>query len=386
MTNMKLKHTKNNLFLLFNVRGFSMVGVLFSAGLMGGLAMVLAELSKQQLTLEKRSETNLELNILEQKIKRIIYNDTACLNTIQAPAQQIQGASVQPDAIINKAGGVVFETIGRNPNAVYGKGLIRIKRMRLKVINVTSPNPTSNKTAEVNLRITFQKNSRAIIGENELIKNYPLTIELDSSNNPLSCHSELQAAISTATKQICENLGGTYDDVSGKCPPPMAISCSPFSGTGHRDPNIPNHSANSFVAGFDASGRPICGTPPSLPHPTGENCFMLRDYLAAGGGDIEGPMFKILNIANPDPAYHNSLSRHIHVFPGDPNAHPNRYIDLQSIYINEPAPAPTTLPEICPTGYSSRWTCPYNGTAHPSAFQITMCGKSVELLEHHCCK
>ena len=249
-----------------------MAGMLAAAGMMGGLALVLAELGKQQLSLEKKSASNLEVNALTQQIRRIIYDDAACRNTIGATTVLATGttptpvASVPLDSIRNKNGTEVFKKKSHpvDPDTTYGNDLIQIEQLLLRDIIISSG---TIRTAEVNLRVIFEKTSRAITGYNRVIKDFPLSVELNATNNtPSRCYSDLQAAETIAKKQLCESLGGTYDDANGECPPPMASQCT---------------NTTSVVGGFDNSGNvdnTACRALPGSLHPTGENCFLLTDF------------------------------------------------------------------------------------------------------------
>ena len=64
--------------------GFSIVGVLIAAAMMGGLSLFLAQMTKQQHETQKKVETGTEFTQLQQKILTVLYDGDACLATLGA--------------------------------------------------------------------------------------------------------------------------------------------------------------------------------------------------------------------------------------------------------------------------------------------------------------
>ena len=65
-----------------DIKGFTLVGVLIAAGMSGGLATILAQLTRQQMVVQTRSQTGIDMDELSQRISNILRNKQACLNTI----------------------------------------------------------------------------------------------------------------------------------------------------------------------------------------------------------------------------------------------------------------------------------------------------------------
>ena len=59
-----------------------MVGALAAAGLVGGLALMLAQLTREQMGTQKRIETEAEITAVSQRIVRTLYDGDACRNTL----------------------------------------------------------------------------------------------------------------------------------------------------------------------------------------------------------------------------------------------------------------------------------------------------------------
>ena len=235
-------------------KGFSIVSVLIAAGMMGGLSLIILQLSKQQISIEKKGETEMELGVLREQIGNILYNDTACIKTIRSGTLIDSSSVVTPigiGSIKNQAGQDVIV-----PHDTYGNGLIKVISISLDNISIT------NTTAEMDLQITFKKSSRAISGYNRAVKTFPLSVELDTSGRAISCNSDLSSATVTAKKQICKKLGGVYNSTSKKCQSPIAQKCT-----------------SGLVQRFNAMGKPVCITPQNPPpHPAGKNCFLISLY------------------------------------------------------------------------------------------------------------
>ena len=67
---------------LRNDHGFSIVGVLVAAGMLGGLSLYLATVTRQQHVTQRKAETGAELVGLHHKIIAVLYDSDACLATL----------------------------------------------------------------------------------------------------------------------------------------------------------------------------------------------------------------------------------------------------------------------------------------------------------------
>ena len=203
------------LFLKNNRRGFSITGVIVAAGMMGGLALFLANLSKQQHVTQKKAETGVEITGLHQKILSVLYDGEACTASLGvdsfipiAGTNQTRGLN----QLKNKAGTVVVEA---------GKKINRL----LEVESITLKNTRGNTgmTREVDMEFVIKKTSKAITGYEKVVKTFPLTVELKTLPNVLArCHHTLDAKEEGIKESMCVGLGGTFTAHSGSVP----SSCS----------------------------------------------------------------------------------------------------------------------------------------------------------------
>ena len=263
-------------FLRTNIQGFSLAGAISAGGLMGGLTLVLAELSKQQVKMEKRNESNLEINALSDQIRRILNDGDACRNTFNGLTITTTTLIGTLTEIKNKADKVVFE-VGKT----YGNGLVSLVSMSL---NDFAHNVAS---AEFNVKITLKKTSGAITGYKQTVRNFPISVELDGSNQVVRCHATLQDTIDLSKKQLCTFLGGT----------PSGSNCD---ATDNQCP------AGQYATSFQANGGPVCEPLGENPHsPEDRNCFLKTTYRAfPGAPKHEGWLKFALDTSNPN--IHNS--------------------------------------------------------------------------------
>ena len=381
-----------------------MVGAISAAGLMGGLAMVLAQIQKQHPTLQKRTQSSVELEALSQRISRILYNPDACLNTIRNTTPSTpaftNGSSFPVSSIKNANGTDVIEVANSTTGLpTYGNGLIKINSIQLRSNTVTSTG------AQFTLAVTMEKTSRAITGYRQANRNYRLTAVLNSGQ-PSQCQTDLSVALLQAQNEFCSELGGTVDT--------STLACSIANATTSTNTNTmqcPN--ANEFPIGFEptlSDGRlqikcaPVVAPP--VAHPTGFNCFHLAAY--AGDHGQANALFQ-----EADATALSDENEHIIA-----NRNFLRATDFNRLrrWILNPACTPPTTPVAdpypnippsytctisgtdhtvyrCPSGYTDLFINPmgaivdfpnpdYN-TLHPHK---VFAGAYVAYMQHHCCQ
>ena len=213
------------------------MGVIIGAGMMGGLALMLAQMTKQQHQLQKKAETGVEVVALSQRIMRTLYDGDACMQTLGTGTAIDTTAGAPPlnvGAIKNKNGRDIVVT-----GDTYGN-----RQLKVSSIRVTDPIRTGD-TAEAKLRVVMERTSRAYKGEKTVTKDFDLTLNLDTSANPptlVGCATGGGELIA-----MCNALGGTWG--GGKCalaPPP-----SPKPTTG-------SCGAGEAMTGVDGNGDAVC--------------------------------------------------------------------------------------------------------------------------------
>ena len=232
--------------------GFTIIGTLISAGMMGGLSLLLADLTRKQLVLQMSAETDLEITALYSRMTRTLYNGQACNQTLNV------GQTVQQGDTINAIKNSDNESIFIN-GSEYGKGLVRIESMELG-----TPQITGN-SGEVDIVVTLVKQSKAIKSKKKVIRRLPLNLEVSSGTTPnlINCHFSgedipqiisdvvvvdvdplLDGEVVLGKESMCTMMGGTYD---ANVDPPCVFSGSlddawePETNPTGPDVDIPRH-------------------------------------------------------------------------------------------------------------------------------------------------
>ena len=263
------------------------MGTLITASMMGGLALLLADLTKKQYIVQRKAETQLEVSSLMSRMFRTLYRGKACNHTLGVGQSINNGRDI--DFIKDKDGNSVLNTTDK-----YGNGLLMIESMTLTNTRITGT------SGEVTLKVVLEKQSKAIKGSNKVVRTLPLSVEVSpGTTNMLNCHytGEDLAQIATgivtndidplatgkangAKQSICVMMGGTYNASSS---PP----CS-FSGT-LSSQTPPLLTTQHYVP-------PIVETP--------EPCFCDKDEsicapITDAGSDLECGIKQGSNTGNP---------------------------------------------------------------------------------------
>ena len=194
-----------------SIRGFSIINVMMAAGMMGGLALLLAQMTKQQQEAQKQAETGVEVTALSQRIVRTLYDGKACLKTLEGgTTPRIISAtnSFAIDSILNKNGQPIIKTMGLDPNITYGNRLLKVSSIKLLKPVI------SGGQAEAELEVVMRRESSAYKGQKTIAKRFPLTLNLDIATSQLiSCAATSEAQ----TQAVCTSLGGKWNGATGKC-------------------------------------------------------------------------------------------------------------------------------------------------------------------------
>ena len=288
----------------------SMVGVLTAAGLAGGLAMIVAQVTKQQMQTQKKSETGVEVVAMSQRIVRTLYDGDACLNTIGAGTAISAGGSITVNAIKNKKGEDVYKSLDNDPNApAYGNRLLKVKS--LKVVVPPSPNPITGDQAEAELEVVMRRESSAYTGQKTVTKKFPITLELDASKQLTGCVSDVSAIADPvkkeAKKEICLELGGNWGGTPEQCTYericPQGQYLESFGKAGKVCKPLPlalPSCTQDQTIGYDSTGTPECrsavtgGKPEMFTH---RNAIM-----GVSGVDLTNNVTTLANHLNCSPA------------------------------------------------------------------------------------
>ena len=340
-----------------------MVGAISAAGLMGGLALVLAQMSRQQMVFQKRSQSQAEVEAISRRIGRMLYNPQSCLKTVENVGiiSSFTSTTTMPLYTIRNSSGRNVYTV----NNTYGNGLVKVSSLQLK--NFASIGSTGRVRAT--LQVGLEKTSKAVSGYKKAIRTYDLVINVDPVVfYPTACETDLSAV----KQELCEELGRTYDTANQTCAPVTAnLSCPPPANTG--DPPL-------FPIGFESDGTPFgvrltcVPSPDFLSHPAGFNCFLYALHSGNHGGtgnafqprteEIGGVTYSA--VINTQPPNNSSPSR-------------PRLVTLLDRWTK-------TGTEDCPSGYTSRYINPIGSIPNFNDGSNETTGAQYAYMQHYCCR
>ena len=228
----------------FGKRAFSFTEVMIAAGLLGGLGLFSLNLNESQTADQSFSATALAIETLYQRIYLNVEDHSVCTQTLQGISGQIDNGNTIND--IYDRQGNVFISKGDSDN----RGLVEIDSIELANLNKVS----SNLNAEVDLKITFKKLSRALASssggtERKVAYTVPLQIILRSNGNFERCPAPADDA---KQKALCEDFYGTWNSGTKKCQLPFFGSNCP-AGEGVQ--SLQGNDANNINLGCDDAVR-----------------------------------------------------------------------------------------------------------------------------------
>jgi hypothetical protein len=208
---------------LKNQKGVSMVGVLMAAAMAGGVALLVAQIGKNSNQITQETNANNDINALVNRIEKYMLHSESCNETI-----------TQFPSLINGGGPIGFgnKKIKSNYSGIVSDQLAvgdKIGKVTVAAIQIERKN--SN---EVDIILSIDKkgglNSPTEVfnpdgslasqsGRRIIQKRINLHSQF-TGNVPSKCFSQLDNAVSSAVKRICDNFGGAYDSTTVNCTPP----------------------------------------------------------------------------------------------------------------------------------------------------------------------
>jgi hypothetical protein len=181
--------------LKMNNKGFSLVEIAVAGGLLGGLALLGASVSKNMIQGQKSAETKMEELEMRRQIISLLSDRTACTNTFSGSTIGSEISSIK-----NVAAAVIFQT-----GSEYGNGSLKINSMTTTDTGQTF----TDGTRSVNLTVSLTKLktiSRQI--KNPVI---PLRVRAASASSPISyCFADSEQIVTTS----CLAAGGIWNGSS----------------------------------------------------------------------------------------------------------------------------------------------------------------------------
>ena len=249
-----------------NDKGFSIIGIIMSAGMVSGLAMALSSIVKDQKTVQRKTEGYFEISNLSYRILRTLENDNACTQTLGAGTKIVKSAKWS--SIKNRNGDIVLDKSKK-----YGNGLIAIQSIIPKDIK------TEGRAGEMNLQVTFKK-----MDTTEIIKTFPLYIEVDNSRKLVKCHSNSRNISSMAKERMCRMMDGIFEPSNEECNLDYLILegqkqiCNSIKGAFKNNP--PRCDMDSFVS---ETAKEICKSVQGKYDVLTGECALPTPSLSEGG-------------------------------------------------------------------------------------------------------
>jgi type II secretory pathway pseudopilin PulG len=201
------------LFFKFSQHGFSLVEALVAVGLLGGIALVVVKQSEQAGLNESQLNATQEVNAIVNQISTILAQKNNCTATVKG-----KGVNDSLDAIYRGddpttqgfRDSVAAQKTGREVFKLHeplSSRRLLISEMRL----VQKQAPSGDDLGDF-LRLKFISELHP-----DMIKDFQIIGDKDSSGKFISCHSVMFNEIEEGIAQTCGSIGGEWDEVNKKC-------------------------------------------------------------------------------------------------------------------------------------------------------------------------
>lgn len=192
--------------------GFSLVEVLIVAGLLGGLALVIANINTDMSRTIRRAESTSEIVNIHSAISQILLAGRGCVNTL---AGQNVTATFNINAIRSQTDPPydVF-TVGES----YGQDRAQINYIRVAPDGPLTQSTPTERTGNITVTVGYERISNAQMGTPYTIdREINLQVITNNAGVLQECFSAEYNAIETARQLACEAIEGTYDPITGDC-------------------------------------------------------------------------------------------------------------------------------------------------------------------------
>ncbi len=166
-----------------NQKGMGLVEVLIAAGILGGLSLIIMELSSNSQKSVSTLEASSDILTVVQGIQGVLSNPVNCTETFKNKiATNETNAVAQLKDISSGMFKDNFKTVSADPSMVYGQRRLKIKSYSLS--DATSDVSVAA-LRTTHLVIGFDKGNSAL--NKNVSKRIPLKVEIDGSGRILSC-------------------------------------------------------------------------------------------------------------------------------------------------------------------------------------------------------
>jgi len=218
-----------------NNKGFSLVQVMVAAGLLGGVALGVMQLSKQMQSTTIMGATNLEENQIINHISTILLDADSCEKTFVGLAF---GDPVESIKRV-KSNGEAMEVYSLGET--YGNRTISLKDMKL-----------GGKDGEEYLELVLRRLKSGYAGPKEIRKKIALKLVI-KDDKVVNCFSELSNVTETSVKKSCLSIGAIYDANTQRCKNIKLIEHESQVCAGENCKNIKDYIADVVVEISDKS-------------------------------------------------------------------------------------------------------------------------------------
>ena len=192
----------------FKKRGFTLIEIIMSIGIMGLISLGMAKLLDQQTKAAKEVEARAEIISLSLTVSKMLFGKRSCTETFAG-----QGIFVGQsyNEIKNHKGDVVV-SVGNK----YANGLVYVESIKLSDRSIIQEGVDKKRYVYVTLKVVFKNNFKGSF-KKRTSREFPLRLEIDYIDRFIACYSPIESAVSMALKESCERQGGGYNSATKKC-------------------------------------------------------------------------------------------------------------------------------------------------------------------------
>lgn len=181
-------------------RGFSLVEVLISVGLISGVALSVAKLGNDSAKISKTTSTNTEINNFLSEVSYILSDKNSCDATLGAN-RTVGSAIPSIIRVRNGAASTVFEAGAKK----YLNGAFSIDRI------YTEATPSG-----ADIVFDIKRGSGYELSSNVVKRKIPLKVVMNG-NVIQSCFSDIETLIETAVRAACVGTAARFDETTKQC-------------------------------------------------------------------------------------------------------------------------------------------------------------------------
>ena len=185
-------------------KGFSIRSIIVLASLASGFAVFLTGIFKEQQVVTKKTEAYFEVGNLSYTILRTLENEDACTQTLGLGTRITDSAKWT--SIKDKDGKIILDDSDK-----YGNGIVQVQLMIPKNIKIEGTK------GDMSIQIKFKKMSTQEGESNEIVKMFPVSMEVDDSLRLVKCRGNSRNIVTTSKERMCRMIDGVFDISNEEC-------------------------------------------------------------------------------------------------------------------------------------------------------------------------